>query len=308
MDKSSRHVPVLLAEVVAYLAPASGECHVDATFGGGGYTQALLAAGAGRVVAVDRDPAAIARGRALAAVEPRLRLVEGRFGDLASLVGEPVDGVVFDLGVSSFQLDEAERGFAFAADGPLDMRMGGAGATAADFVADLDEAELADLFFRYGEEAKSRRVARAIVRRRAERPFTRTGDLADVVRRAVTGGRRGDARIDPATRVFQALRIAVNDELGELERGLAAALGLLRPGGRLVVVAFHSLEDRIVKRFLAEAAGRTPNRSRHLPPAASVEPTLDLLTRKAVTPGAAEVGANPRARSARLRAARRLGG
>ncbi|TVQ37086.1 MAG: 16S rRNA (cytosine(1402)-N(4))-methyltransferase RsmH [Geminicoccaceae bacterium] len=280
---------------------------VDATFGGGGYSRALLDAGAGGVIGIDRDPDAVARGHVLAAREPRFRMVEGRFGDLDRLVEGPVDGVVFDLGVSSFQLDQAERGFSFRFDGPLDMRMGADGPSAADLVADLDEAELADLFFRFGEEPKARRAARAIVQRRQQRPFTRTLDLADVVRQAVAGGRRGDAKIDPATRVFQALRIAVNEELEELERGLAAAVRILRPGGRLVVVAFHSLEDRIVKRFMAEAAGRVAGPSRHLPPAAAASaPTLALLARKPVTPDAAECAANPRARSARLRAAERL--
>ena len=308
MDNSPGHAPVLLGAVLRHLAPLSGGRFVDATFGGGGYTRALLEAGAGAVVAIDRDPEAVVRGLALAAVEPRLRIVAGRFGDLAALVEGAVDGIVFDLGVSSFQLDQAERGFSFRHDGPLDMRMGGDGPTAADLVASLGEAELADLFFRYGEEAKSRRVARAVVRRRSERPFTRTAELADVVRHAVAGGRRSDGQIDPATRVFQALRIAVNDELGELERGLAAALDLLAPGGRLVVVAFHSLEDRIVKRCFAAACGRLPNASRHQPPVAVAAPTFELLTRKVVVADAAEVAANPRARSARLRAARRLEG
>ncbi len=302
MDEST-HLPVLLEHACEWLGPIRDGRFLDATYGGGGYARALLAHGAAAVVGLDRDPAAVARGRDLAAAEPRLAIFEGRFGDLAELVADPFDGIVFDLGVSSFQLDTAVRGFSFRRDGPLDMRMGGGGPSAAELVATLDEAELADLFRRYGEERKARRVARAIVERRRRAPFARTLDLADVVRRAV-GGPPG--AIDPATRVFQALRIAVNDELGELERGLEGAVERLAPGGRLVVVSFHSLEDRVVKRFFQAASGAMPGVSRHRPAVATVAPArLEVLTRKVVRPDEAECARNPRARSARLRAARR---
>ncbi len=304
MDIVGAHVPVLGEEVCRWLAPLEGARLLDATFGGGGYTRLWLARGARAVVGLDRDSAAVARGEALAAEEPRFAMCEGRFGDLDGLVDAPFDGVAFDLGVSSFQLDAPERGFSFRGDGPLDMRMGRDGPSAADLVAELDEVELARLFREFGEERRARRVARRLVERRRERPFTRTGDLAEVVRAAVGGG-GGD--VDPATRVFQALRIAVNDELGELDRGLAAALDLLAPGGRLVVVAFHSLEDRVVKRFMRREAGRQPGFSRHLPAAAApAAARLELLTRRVVRPDAAEIASNPRARSARLRAARRV--
>ena len=304
MDIVGAHVPVLGAEVCRWLAPLEGARLLDATFGGGGYTRLWLARGARAVVGLDRDSAAVARGEALAAEEPRFAMCEGRFGDLDGLVDAPFDGVAFDLGVSSFQLDAPERGFSFRGDGPLDMRMGRDGPSAADLVAELDEVELARLFREFGEERRARRVARRLVERRRERPFTRTGDLAEVVRAAV-GGSGGD--VDPATRVFQALRIAVNDELGELDRGLAAALDLLAPRGRLVVVAFHSLEDRVVKRFMRREAGRQPGFSRHLPAAAApAAARLELLTRRVVRPDAAEIASNPRARSARLRAARRM--
>ena len=297
------HVPVLLDAVLAWLAPVAGGRLVDATFGGGGYTRALLAHGAREVVGLDRDLDAIARGDDLAAVEPRFRMVGARFGELATAVDGRFDGIVFDLGMSSYQVDTPERGFSFRQDGPLDMRMGGDGPTAADLVAELDEAELADIFRRYGEEFKARRAARAIVARRRERPFTRTLDLADVVRGAVGGG----GAVDPATRVFQALRIAVNDELGEIERGLDGAVQRLAPGGRLVVVSFHSLEDRIVKRFIQDESGAVVGVSRHRPPVATAPAParLERLTRKVVRPDAAECARNPRARSARLRAARR---
>jgi 16S rRNA (cytosine1402-N4)-methyltransferase len=304
MDNPGHHAPVLLDEVADRLAPLAGARLLDATFGGGGYARRWLADGARAVAGLDRDPAAVARGRALAAQDPRFTMYEGRFGDVATLVDGPFDGIAFDLGVSSFQLDAAERGFSFRVDGPLDMRMGGDGATAADLVAELDERELARLFRDYGEERRARRVAQRICARRRERPFTRTGDLADVVRAAV--GPSGD--LDPATRVFQALRIAVNDELGEIERALDGAVGLLAPGGRLVVVAFHSLEDRLVKRFFQREAGRLPGPSRHQPAVATAPARLELSTRKVVRPGDDEIARNPRARSARLRAARRLEG
>ncbi len=305
------HVPVMLREVVDLLAPRDGGLYLDATFGGGGYTAAILDAARCTVFAIDRDPDAIDRGAALAARHPgRLHLIEGRFGDMVDLLAArgiaALDGVAFDLGVSSFQLDEAARGFSFRAEGPLDMRMGRSGASAADLVNALDERALAGLIHRFGEERHARRVARAIVRARAEAPITTTGRLAAIVRAAVPRSTDG---IDPATRSFQALRISVNEELDELARGLAAAIGLLSPGGRIVAVSFHSLEDRIVKHALAEAAGRAPGASRHDPAALAARPAprLRLLTPKPLTPGPDEAAANPRARSARLRAAERLG-
>jgi 16S rRNA (cytosine1402-N4)-methyltransferase len=300
------HVPVLLAEVVQALAPQPGDVMVDATFGAGGYTRALLETGA-TVVAFDRDPAAARFAHEVANDFPtRFQLIPRRFSDLEAGLADagPVgpDGIVFDLGVSSMQLDEAERGFSFMRDGPLDMRMGGDGITAADFVNQEDEEEIARVIWLYGEERKSRRIAAFIVRRRAEQPFTRTLDLAEVVERAL-GGRRG-APVHPATRTFQALRIAVNEELAELEAGLDAAERILSEGGRLVVVTFHSLEDRIVKSFMTERAGRTPAGSRHQPPkAGGPRPTFRLVFNGARGPGEAELAANPRARSAKLRAA-----
>lgn len=305
-DTDAPHVSVLLAEVVAALAPADDRTYVDGTFGAGGYSLALLDAARCRVWGIDRDPFAVARGQTLAAAHPgRFDMVEGRFGDMDDLLAAHgvtrVDGVALDIGVSSMQIDEAERGFSFAKDGPLDMRMEQSGTSAADLVNRAEEAELADIIYRYGEERMARRVARAIVKARADKPFERTGELADVVRRVVRGGH--DA-IDPATRTFQALRIAVNDELGELERGLAAAERLLAPGGRLAVVSFHSLEDRVVKTFLKERSGEAAQPSRHMPEAArGPAPSFTLLHRKAVRPGSGEAARNPRARSAKLRAA-----
>jgi 16S rRNA (cytosine1402-N4)-methyltransferase len=304
------HVPVMLAEVLANLAPQEGATYLDATFGGGGYARAILEAAPGcTVFAIDRDPDAIARGAALAQrFTGRLHLIEGRFGDMLALLRDrgiaSLDGVVMDLGVSSFQLDQAERGFSFRADGPLDMRMEKSGPSAAELVNTLPERELADIIFRFGEERFARRIARAIVARRTEAPFTTTADLAALVRRAVP---RDPSGIDGATRSFQALRIAVNDELGEVERGIAAALELLAPGGRLVVVAFHSLEDRIVKQAMAAASGRG-GASRHDPAALSgrAKPAFHLLTPRALRPQDAECSANARARSARLRGIERL--
>ena len=304
------HVPVMLAEVLATLGPQDGATYLDATFGGGGYARAILEAAPDcTVFAIDRDPDAIARGAALAQrFAGRLHLIEGRFGDMLSLLRDrgitALDGVVMDLGVSSFQLDQAERGFSFRADGPLDMRMEKSGPSAAELVNSLPERELADIIFRFGEERFARRIARAIVARRAEAPFTTTADLAALVRRAVP---RDPSGIDGATRSFQALRIAVNDELGEVERGIAAAMELLAPGGRLVVVAFHSLEDRIVKQAMAAASGRG-GASRHDPAALSgrAKPAFHLLTPRALRPQEAECSTNPRARSARLRGIERL--
>jgi 16S rRNA (cytosine1402-N4)-methyltransferase len=296
------HRSVMLDEVVAALQPGPGKLIVDATFGAGGYSSAFLGAGA-RVIAFDRDPAVLVHTAPLAA-GGRFRLIEDRFSAMAAHISEPIDGAAFDLGVSSMQIDQPERGFSFQTDGPLDMRMSQTGTNAADLVNGADQAELARIFFVYGEEKSSRRIAQALVRRRAVEPFTRTLDLAHVVERAL-GGRKG-AKVHPATRVFQALRIAVNAELTELEAGLEAAEQLLRDGGRLAVVSFHSLEDRIVKAFLTERAGRTPGGSRHRPPAEETrKPSFHLLFNGAATPGAAEIAANPRARSAKLRAAER---
>ncbi|MGG5810381.1 16S rRNA (cytosine(1402)-N(4))-methyltransferase RsmH [Falsiroseomonas sp. CW058] len=303
------HAPVMLEEVLATLRPRSGAIYLDATFGGGGYASAILGAAECTLWALDRDPDAIARGAEIAARHRgRLRLLEACFGDmldtLASHGIDALDGVVMDLGVSSFQLDQAERGFSFRADGPLDMRMGREGPTAADLVNTLPEAELARIIAEFGEERHARRVARAILRARAESPILTTARLAEIVRRAVP---RDPSGIDGATRSFQALRIAVNDELGEVERGIAAAMDLLAPGGRLVVVAFHSLEDRIVKRAFADATGRSGAASRHDPAALlpPPEPAFALLTPRALRPGEAELQTNPRARSARLRALER---
>ena len=294
------HLPVLCVELVAALAPVPGDLIVDGTFGRGGHTRALLAAAACRIVAVDRDPDAVAAAADLMAAFPdRLTVRLGRFADMEALVGEPADGVALDLGVSSPQLDDPARGFSFRFDAPLDMRMERTGPTAADLVNHLPEAELAALIRELGEERHARRVARAIV---AARPIARTGRLAEVVRAAVPRSRDG---IDPATRTFQALRLQVNDELGELSRGLCAAERLLKPGGRLAVISFHSLEDRRVKRFLGRRAGTAGRGSRHRPASAAERrpPSFRLLQRRPVTPSDQEVAANPRARSARLRAA-----
>ncbi|WP_116091474.1 16S rRNA (cytosine(1402)-N(4))-methyltransferase RsmH [Sphingomonas crusticola] len=302
MSAPAPHIPVLLDEVIAGLAPGPGEIHVDGTFGAGGYTRALLGAGA-KVIAFDRDPDAIAEGQALVAESGgRLELVADVFSELGAALAErgidAVDGVTFDVGVSSMQLDRADRGFSFQADGPLDMRMGQSGMSAADFVNGADEEEIADVLFHLGEERQSRRVARFIV---AARPITRTSQLAAVVRRAL--GYREHDKKDPATRTFQAIRIHVNRELGELEDGLAAAEQALAPGGRLAVVSFHSLEDRIVKRFLKERSG-TPAGSRHLPEVAVRTPSFEAVA-KPIRAGEAELARNPRSRSATLRVARR---
>ncbi len=305
------HVPVMLPEVLDQLAPRADAAYLDGTFGGGGYAAAILATPGCTLWAIDRDPEAIARGAALAAAHPgRLHLLQGRFGDMLDLLrGQGVaslDGVVLDLGVSSFQIDDPQRGFSFRADGPLDMRMGRDGPTAADLVASLGEAELADTLYDLGDERLSRRIARAIVAARAVAPITTTAQLANIVRGVVPKDGSG---IDPATRSFQALRLRVNDEMGEITRALAQAAALLAPGGRLVVVSFHSLEDRLVKRFVTDAAGRAPQPSRHDPSSMLDRPDAQfrLLTPRALRPAAAEVARNPRARSARLRAMQRTG-
>ena len=296
------HIPVLLAETVAALAPRDGDVVIDGTFGRGGYAAALLDEARCAVIGIDRDPEAIAHGQRMAdGWDGRLTLIEGRFSEMDRLVDRLVDAVALDLGVSSPQIDEAERGFSFRADGPLDMRMSRQGTTAADIVNRADEQDLVGILRDYGEERFARRVAKAIVEARRQMPITTTGRLAEIVRGAVPRSKDG---IDPATRSFQGLRIAVNDEMGELNRGLAAAERVLAPGGRLAVVSFHSLEDRQVKRFLAARSGAGPSPSRHLPaPANDPAPTFRLINRKPIEPGAAELAENPRSRSARLRAA-----
>lgn len=300
------HVPVLLAEVLEALQPAAGAVLVDATFGAGGYTRRLLAAGA-TVHAFDRDPDAIAAGREWPETRenpPRLVLHPRRFSEMAEGMAEAgvarVDGVVMDIGVSSMQLDQPERGFAFSLDGPLDMRMAQEGPSAADFLNTAEESEIADVLYTYGEERQSRRVARAIV---AARPLETTGQLAHVIRKAL--GYRPGAPKDPATRSFQAIRIHVNAELDELRQGLAAAESLLVEDGRLAVVTFHSLEDRIVKQFLRDASGAVAGASRHMPQAkAAAAPTFAHVS-KAIRPSEAELAFNPRSRSATLRSAMR---
>ena len=295
------HIPVLLGEVVEAIEPAPGRLIVDGTFGAGGYSRAFLERGAA-VVAFDVDPGARRFAAALESLGS-LRLIEAPFSRMAEELGVAgADGVALDLGVSSMQLDEPERGFSFMRDGPLDMRLGRQGPTAADVVNEAEPGHLARIFRDFGEERQARRIVSFIVRRRAERRFERTLDFAEVVERAL-GGRRG-AKVHPATKVFQALRIAVNAELEELEQGLLAAEQVLKSGGRLAVVTFHSLEDRIVKGFLNERAGRTPGASRHLPPQhKGAEPSFSLINTAARPPSDAEVAANPRARSAKLRAA-----
>lgn len=304
-----RHVPVLLPEVLAALRPKAGERLIDATFGAGGYAQAILAAAPQIcVLGIDRDPAAIAAARPLIDAQPdRLTLVEGRFSDLGPIAERagfvPADGVTMDIGVSSMQLDDPSRGFSFQADGPLDMRMSRAGSSAAEFLNTLEEAELADILFHLGEERSARAIARRIVAFRQNRPFERTKELAELVARVL--GREKIAGRHAATRTFQALRIYVNDELAELSQALCAAERVLAPGGRLAVVTFHSLEDRLVKQFLKARALPPGGASRHLPPdpAQARAPSFRFINHRPVSPSPDEIATNPRARSAKLRAA-----
>lgn len=301
------HIPVLIDPLIDAVRPVSG-VWLDGTLGAGGYTRALLEAGATRVIGVDRDPYALNQAAKWAdAFEDRVTLVEGRFGELDQIAtgadAPQLDGVVLDIGVSSMQIDQADRGFSFQSDGPLDMRMEQSGTTAADIVNQATEAELADILFQYGEERASRRIARNIVAARKRASIATTRELAEIVEASLPKARPGQAH--PATRSFQALRVAVNDELGELVRGLFAAEAILKPGGFLAVVTFHSLEDRIVKRFIQSRSGRSARVSRHAPEAAENKPSFDPVTRKAVTAGEEELDRNPRARSAKLRVARR---
>lgn len=297
------HVPVLIEAIVRECAPVAG-VWLDGTLGAGGYTRALLAVGAERVIGVDRDPLALQMAADWAApYGDRVRLVAGTFSDLDTLAGEPLDGVVLDLGVSSMQLDQAERGFSFMKDGPLDMRMSQAGPSAADLVNTSDEGVLADILYHYGEERASRRIAHAIVTARTVAPIQTTAKLAEIVSNCLPRPKPGQSH--PATRSFQAIRIAVNTEFQELAEGLNAAERALKPGGLLAVVTFHSLEDRIVKRFFQLASGHDPNANRYAPAKADTVARFEMVTRKAVAPDEAEVARNPRARSAKLRIGRR---
>ncbi|WP_169542820.1 16S rRNA (cytosine(1402)-N(4))-methyltransferase RsmH [Sneathiella aquimaris] len=300
------HISVLLDEVLDVLKPASGEVIVDGTFGAGGYSRAILEASDCKVYGIDRDPRAIAMGRVMEKEFPgRLQVLEGCYADMQALLAKvgvsAVDGIALDIGVSSMQIDEAERGFSFMRDGPLDMRMSADGPTAADVVNSESEAELARIIFHYGEERRSRAIAKVLVAQRQEKPFSTTLELADAVATVVRPTGKG---INPATRTFQALRIFVNDELGQLDQGLAAAEKLLAPGGRLAVVSFHSLEDRRVKKFLTERSSARANPSRHLPPGEDgPAPSFKLVKRGAIKAREVEASQNPRSRSARLRGA-----
>ena len=309
MREASLHIPVMLDEVTAALNPDAGKALIDATFGNGGYSHHFLTTAACQVAAIDRDPEAIARGQTmLGAFDGRFSLFEGPFSALRQLVKgsefEQVDGIVFDLGVCSTQLDVAERGFSFRQDGPLDMRMTPIGENACDVVNGYSETDIADILWRYGEERASRRIARAIIKARSGCPIERTSQLADIIHSVMPRPKPGQP--DSATRSFQALRIHVNRELDELETALAACEHLLKPDGILAVVSFHSLEDRIVKQFMAEKSGRKARPSRHRPDLeADTPPVFSLVTRKPVLPSADEEQRNPRARSARLRVAKR---
>ena len=298
------HIPVLLTPVLDTLLNEKGGVYIDGTFGAGGYTRAILNANPNnRVIGFDRDPNAVETAqKTVQDFEGRFRFIHDCFGNMAQHVTEQVDGIVLDIGVSSMQIDEPERGFSFRFDGPLDMRMAQAGLSAKDVVNTFKEQEIADIIFKYGEEKASRRIAAAIVRARAEKEITTTAQLADIVHKVMPRPKDGS---DSAMRTFQALRIFVNDELGELERALSASISLLKPGGRLVVVSFHSLEDRIVKNFMAQHAGRTPNVNRHMPVSISQPILFQIVTKKPIVADEAELKLNPRAHSAKLRAARR---
>lgn len=310
MTEKTPHIPVLLNEVVESIAPKDGGVYVDGTFGAGGYTRAVLDAADCTVYAIDRDPDAIREGQKLVeAYKGRLHLLHGTFGEMAELVRgkgvDFVDGVMLDIGVSSMQIDRAERGFSFQKDGALDMRMSQNGLSAADVLNTFGEREIADIIYKYGEERFSRRIAAAVVEQRKTAPFKTTLEFADLIRRTVPHKRED---IDPATRSFQALRIYVNDELGQLESGLSAAHDLLKAGGRMAIVSFHSLEDRIVKTFMQEKSGKTANPSRYMPVVEKQAATLKTITKKPILPTESETKFNPRARSARLRVAEKTEG
>lgn len=310
MTEKTPHIPVLLNEVVESIAPKDGGVYVDGTFGAGGYTRAVLDAADCTVYAIDRDPDAIREGQKLVdAYKGRLHLLHGTFGEMVELVrGEGVDfvdGVMLDIGVSSMQIDRAERGFSFQKDGALDMRMSQNGLSAADVLNTFGERDIADIIYKYGEERFSRRIAAAVVEQRKTAPFKTTLEFADLIRRTVPHKRED---IDPATRSFQALRIYVNDELGQLESGLSAAHDLLKAGGRMAIVSFHSLEDRIVKTFMQEKSGKTANPSRYMPVVKKQAATLKTITKKPILPTESETKFNPRARSARLRVAEKAEG
>jgi len=295
------HIPVMMAEVLDALAPVENETYIDGTFGAGGYTSAILNAADCNVIAIDRDPTAIENGQALAdEFSPRLTLVQNCFGNVAQTIHNKVEGFVLDIGVSSMQLDQAERGFSFMRDGPLDMRMG-EGETAAELIARIDETELADLIYKYGEERKSRHIAKAIVIAREESPIETTLQLANII--ATTIPRRRGDKIHPATRTFQALRIVINDELGELERALDASIEILKTGGRLVVVTFHSLEDRIVKNFLRDHSDKHESTNKYSKEEKIITQPFSLSNRKVILASKDEAKINPRARSAKLRVA-----
>ncbi len=307
MTDKPRHIPVLLNEVLTAIAPKDGGIYVDGTFGAGGYTRAVLDAADCTVYAIDRDPDAIREGQPLCdKYKGRLHLLRGEFGSMADLLREngvgSVDGVMLDIGVSSMQIDRADRGFSFQKDGSLDMRMSRSGQTAADVLNTFAEKDIADIIYLYGEERFSRRIAAAVVARRREKPFETTTEFASLIR-SVVPHKKDD--IDPATRSFQALRIYVNDELGQLKAGLSGAEELLKSGGRMAVVSFHSLEDRIVKAFIQERSGKTANPSRYLPAAEQKPATLEAVSKKAIQPSEDEIVRNPRSRSARLRVAQK---
>ncbi len=298
----AKHFPVMLPEVLAALAPKNGETYIDATFGGGSYSRAFLEAADCKLIGIDRDPDAIKRGQEFETkYQNRFRIVESEFSKIDELGFSPLDGIVFDIGVSSFQIDEAERGFSFNKDGPLDMRMGNTGPSAADVLMSLNERDLANIFWQFGEEKNSRQIARAIVTDREKLPFSNTQQLAELCAR-INRRNGSKEKINPATRVFQALRIFVNDELGELERALRASVSLLKPGGRLVVVTFHSLEDRIVKNFLNNSSASVQV-SRYIPQANEGVGNFEIINKKPILPSKEEVEINPRSRSAKLRAA-----
>lgn len=294
MTAKQKHFPVMLPEVLQALNPTDGKVYVDATFGNGGYSEAILKAANCTVFAIDRDPNVIPRANEMKKqYGTRFNFIAGCFGNVADLMSDEVDGIVFDIGVSSMQLDEADRGFSFSKPAPLDMRMSCEGISAYDLVNDMEEKELANIIYKYGEEHKSRQIAKRIVE---HRPVETTTELADIIRSVI----KPTKDTDPSTKTFQALRIAVNDELGELERGLVAAVNLLKPNGRLVVVTFHSLEDRIVKNFLKEQSGNMPNASRYLPEVQKQTPMLKEVS-KAISPSSQELDENRRSRSAKLR-------